>query len=164
MIVKNEKVNDKRTAIINREFNSIDCSKASLKPRKLAPAKAGIDNKKEILLESILLKFKNLAAVIVIPALLTPGINANIWNKPINKTDLIFKSVEIFRSVFLWSTKKSMNAKNNVVDAIIFVFLKRLISSVVYKIYPNIIKGKEPIIIKLNNLLLFLRSNNSFLK
>ena len=37
-----------------------------------------IDNKKEILLESILLKFKNLAAVIVIPALLTPGIRANI--------------------------------------------------------------------------------------
>ena len=32
-----------------------------------------------------------------------------------------------------------------------------------YKIYPNINKGKEPIIIKLNNLLLFLRSNNSFL-
>jgi len=109
------------------------------------------DNKKEILLESILLKFKNLAAVIVIPALLTPGINANIWNKPINKTDLIFKSVEIFRSVFLWSAKKSMNPKNNVVDAIIFVFLKRWINSVVYKIYPNIIKGKEPIIIKFNN-------------
>ena len=78
MIVKNEKVNDKRTAIINREFNSIDCSKASFKPRKLAPANAGIDNKKEILLESILLKFRNLAAVIVIPALLTPGIRANI--------------------------------------------------------------------------------------
>ena len=40
--------------------------------------KAGIDNKNEILLESTLLKFKNLAAVIVIPALLTPGINARI--------------------------------------------------------------------------------------
>ena len=49
MIVKNENVKDKRTAIINREFNSIDCSKASFKPRKLAPANAGIDNKKEIL-------------------------------------------------------------------------------------------------------------------
>ena len=56
----------------------MDCCNASFKPSKLAPAKAGIDNKKEILLESILLKFKNLAAVIVIPALLTPGINANI--------------------------------------------------------------------------------------
>ena len=40
--------------------------------------KAGIDNKKAILLESTLLKFKNLAAVKVIPALLTPGINARI--------------------------------------------------------------------------------------
>ena len=77
-MVKNENVNDKKVAINNKEFISIDCSKASLKPRKLAPAKAGIDSKKEILLESILLKLKNLAAVIVIPALLTPGINANI--------------------------------------------------------------------------------------
>ena len=87
-------------------MNSLDCCTASWRPKKLAPANAGIDNKKEILLESILLKFKNLAAVIVIPALLTPGINANIWNKPINKIDLIFKSVEIFRSIFLWSAKK----------------------------------------------------------
>ena len=30
--------------------------------------------------------------------------------------------------------------------------------------YPKIISGIEPIIIKLNNLLLFLRSNSSFLK
>ena len=164
MIVKNEKVNDKRTAIIKREFNSIDCSKASFKPRKLAPANAGIDNKKEILLESILLKFKNLAAVIVIPALLTPGIRANIWNRPIIKIDLKFRSVTIFFSIFLWSAKKSINPKNKVVEAITFVFLKRWINSVEYKIYPNNIRGKEPIIIKLNNLLLFLRSNNSFLK
>ena len=50
----------------------------SLRPRKLAPAKAGIDNKKEILPASTLLNFKNLAAVKVIPARLTPGINAKI--------------------------------------------------------------------------------------
>ena len=164
MIVKNEKVNDKRTAIINRELNCIDCSKASFKLRKLAPANAGIDNKKEILLESILLKFKNLAAVIVIPALLTPGIRANIWNRPIIKIDLKFRSVAIFLSVFLWSAKKSINPKNKVVDAITFVFLKRWINSVVYKIYPNDIRGKEPIIIKLNNFLLFFRLKRSFLK
>ena len=36
------------------------------------------------------MNFKNLAAVKVIPALLTPGINARIWNKPINIIDLIF--------------------------------------------------------------------------
>ncbi len=45
-------------------------------PSELAPIKAGIDNKKDILVESTLLKFKNRAAVIVIPALLTPGIRA----------------------------------------------------------------------------------------
>ena len=45
---------------------------------KLAPVKAGIESKNEILLESTLLKFKNLAAVNVIPALLTPGIKARI--------------------------------------------------------------------------------------
>ena len=44
----------------------------------LAPINAGMDNKNEILLESNLLNLKILAAVIVIPALLTPGISANI--------------------------------------------------------------------------------------
>ena len=47
-------------------------------PRKLAPDRAGIDNKKAILVESTLLNFKILAAVIVMPALLTPGIKASI--------------------------------------------------------------------------------------
>ena len=108
---------------------------------------------------------KNIKAIVITaPERLIPGIKANIWNKPINKTDLIFKSVEIFRSILLWSAKKSMSPKNSVVDAITFVFLKRWINSVEYKIYPKNIKGKEPIIIKLNNLLLFLRSNSSFLK
>tara|TARA_B110000914_G_C15068210_1_gene267215 strand:+ start:381 stop:512 length:132 start_codon:yes stop_codon:yes gene_type:complete len=37
-------------------------------------AKAGIEIKKEIFAASVLPKFKNLAAVIVIPDLLTPGI------------------------------------------------------------------------------------------
>jgi hypothetical protein len=50
----------------------------SLSPRKLAPLSAGIASKNEILLESTLLNFKILAAVIVIPALLTPGISENI--------------------------------------------------------------------------------------
>jgi hypothetical protein len=71
-----------------------------LSPRKLAPAKAGIDNKNEILLESTLLNFKNLAAVNVTPALLTPGISARIWNKPMNIIDLIFKLLDIFLSSF----------------------------------------------------------------
>ena len=51
----------------------------------LAPNNAGTDSKNEILLASYLSNFKNLPAVIAIPALLTPGINANTWKKPINK-------------------------------------------------------------------------------
>ena len=57
--------------------------KLDFNPNTLAPAKAGIANKKEILLESNLLNLKIRAAVIVIPALLTPGINESIWNRPI---------------------------------------------------------------------------------
>ena len=57
-------------------------------PKKLTAAKVGIDNKKEILTESTLLKFKNLAAVIDIPDLLTPDIKDKTWNNPINKADL----------------------------------------------------------------------------
>ena len=45
--------------------------------------RVGIDNKKEIFAESTLLKFKNLAHVIVIPDLLTPGIKERICAKPI---------------------------------------------------------------------------------
>ena len=40
--------------------------------------KVGIDSKKEIFADSILLKFRILAAVIVIPDLLTPGIRDKI--------------------------------------------------------------------------------------
>ena len=48
----------------------------------------GIDSKKDIFAASNLLKFKNLAAVIEIPDLLTPGISDKIWNKPIKIADL----------------------------------------------------------------------------
>ncbi len=51
---------------------------ASFSSKKLAPVNAGIDNKKEILLASTLLNLRNLAAVIVMPALLTHGIKASI--------------------------------------------------------------------------------------
>ena len=44
----------------------------------LAAAKVGIDKKNDIFAESNLLKPKILPEEIVIPALLTPGINANI--------------------------------------------------------------------------------------
>ena len=56
----------------------------SFRLNTLAPANAGIESKKDILLESTLLNFKILAAVMVIPALLTPGIRDKIWKIPIN--------------------------------------------------------------------------------
>ena len=57
-------------------------------PKKDTAPKIGIDNKKDILAESILLKFRSLAAVIAIPDLLTPGINDKICNIPIKKAAL----------------------------------------------------------------------------
>ena len=48
-----------------------------IKLKTLAPAKAGIDKRKEILAASTLLNFENLHAVITIPDLLTPGIIDN---------------------------------------------------------------------------------------
>ena len=50
--------------------------------------KVGIDSKKEIFAESVLLNFKILAAVITIPDLLTPGTSERIWLIPINNADL----------------------------------------------------------------------------
>ena len=92
---------DKTTAIIINKLISKVSFCISFNPRKLAPVKAGIESKNEILPESTLLNLKNLAAVIVTPARLTPGIKARIWNNPINKIDLIFRFEEIFFSIFL---------------------------------------------------------------
>ena len=47
-------------------------------PNRLAAASVGIDRKNEILAESNLLNPNNLAEVIVIPDLLTPGIKDSI--------------------------------------------------------------------------------------
>ena len=60
-------------------------------PNKLAAVKAGIAKKKEILAASNLLKPRNLPVVIVIPDLLTPGINDIIWNNPKIIADLYDK-------------------------------------------------------------------------
>ena len=53
-------------------------NKIFFNPKIETAAKIGTDNKKEIFAESTLLKFKNLAAVIAIPDLLTPGIRERI--------------------------------------------------------------------------------------
>ena len=54
--------------------------------------KIGIDNKKEIFVASSRLNPRNLAAVIPIPDLLTPGISEKIWKIPIVIADLNLKS------------------------------------------------------------------------
>ena len=68
-------------------------------PYKEIIAKVGTDNKNEILAESYLLKLKNLAPVIVIPDLLTPGTNDKICIRPIKIAILIEK---LFFNVFLF--------------------------------------------------------------
>ena len=60
------------------KLNVIPVSKTSFRPKKLAPAKAGIERQKAIFVESNLSKFKNLDIVITIPDLLTPGTIAKI--------------------------------------------------------------------------------------
>ena len=76
LIVKQENKKENNTENEKKIICSSLKSITSLKLITLAPKRAGIDNKKDILVASYLLKFKNLAAVIVIPALLTPGIKA----------------------------------------------------------------------------------------
>ena len=52
--------------------------KIFFKPKIETAPKIGIEIKNEIFAESTLLKFKNLAAVIAIPDLLTPGVKDKI--------------------------------------------------------------------------------------
>ena len=91
-----DKLNDK---IIEIKFNweKLTSSKKImfLIPKKDTAPRVGIDNKKDILAESYLLKFSSLAAVIVIPDLLTPGTKEIIWKKPIIKADLKLKFLPI---------------------------------------------------------------------
>ena len=69
------------------------------KPKKLTAANVGIESRNEILAESNLLNFNILAAVIVIPDLLTPGIKEKICNIPIIIADLIVKLLSILFSI-----------------------------------------------------------------
>ena len=70
----------------------------------------GMDRKNDIFAESNLSKPKNLPDVIVIPDLLTPGIRAKTWNKPINKTDFIKPLPSIISNV----TAKEENDINKI--------------------------------------------------
>ncbi len=78
-MVMYEKVNDKKIDIKFKREKFKSCAKNRLFiPNKLTAARVGIESKKDIFAESYLLNFKNLAAEIVIPDLLTPGIKDNI--------------------------------------------------------------------------------------
>jgi len=84
-----ENKNDKKIEIIfNIDKFIFSLNIKFLKPKIDTAARVGIESKNDIFNESYLLKFNNLAAVIVIPDLLTPGIKDKTWNKPINKADL----------------------------------------------------------------------------
>ena len=76
---KNESVIAKK---FKKETSKLFSDTNFCKVYRLAADNVGIDNKKEIFAESTLLKLKNLAPVIVIPDLLTPGINDKIWKRP----------------------------------------------------------------------------------
>ena len=89
LIVKKEKIKETR---IDNKFNFVN-SKLSerirfLKPKIETAPKIGIEIRKEIFADSVLLKPSNLAAVIAIPDLLTPGIKDKICINPIKRTDL----------------------------------------------------------------------------
>ena len=89
LIVTNDMINEKK--IENKLIEVISKLLLFIKfliPNKLIAANVGIDSKNETLADSYLLKFKNLAAVIVIPDLLTPGIKESVWNNPIIIADL----------------------------------------------------------------------------
>jgi len=78
-IVKYEKIKENITVIMAKKFNSaLPSLYILLIPKRLAAVKAGIDKKNEILAESNLSNPSNLPEVIVIPALLTPGIKESI--------------------------------------------------------------------------------------
>jgi len=76
-IVKKENIAENITAIIAKKFSSaLPCLYILNAPKKLAASNVGIAKKNEIFAESYLLKPNILPEVIVIPDLLTPGINA----------------------------------------------------------------------------------------
>ena len=67
-----------------------------LNPNKDTAPSVGIDNKKDILAESNLLNSNILAAVIVMPDLLTPGTRESTCKIPMKIADLKEKFLSIF--------------------------------------------------------------------
>ena len=136
----------------------------SFNPNFDTAPKVGRDNRNDIFEESNLLKFKILAAVMVIPDLLTPGIKDKIWKVPINIADLKLKLLSIFLPRSRLSLKYSSIPNIKVVHAITFMFLKFTIKSVSTKKKPTNITGIEEIKIFKKRILFFIKSNISLLK
>ena len=96
----------------------------------LAAAKVGMDKKNEIFAESYLLNPRSLPDVIVIPDLLTPGINDITWNKPIIIAELFVNPFSIFFEIFDLSLKYNNIPNIKLVHPITFRFLNCSISPV----------------------------------
>ena len=92
-----------------------------------------VDIKKDIFAESILLKFNNLAAVIAIPDLLTPGTNDKTCKIPMKIAFCNVKFFSIFLSILNLSLIKSNMPNKKVVQAITSKFL-------IFSITPKFIK------------------------
>ncbi len=89
LIVINENIKDKKIeSILNWDKIIFSSNIKFWIPYIETAPSVGIDNKKDIFAASYLLNFRNLAAVIVIPDLLTPGINDKTWKTPIIIADL----------------------------------------------------------------------------
>ena len=114
-------------------------------PKTETAPKIGIDIKKDILAESTLLNPKNLEAVIAIPDLLTPGINAKICKDPIKIADLKLKFFLIVFSILNLSLINNKIPKIKVVQAITWMFLIFSIIFVSIKIKPTNITGTDDI-------------------
>ena len=127
-IVMYEKIKDKITL---EKFNFIK-SKLSVKYNLYAPKtdtanKVGMDNKNEILAAFTLSNLRNLAAVIAMPDLLTPGTKEKICKKPMIKADLRSRLISRLFSFSILSEKYNNIPNNTVVQPISFSDLKSLI-------------------------------------
>ena len=123
MVIK-EKIKDNMIAIkFNFEKFILSENKIFFSPNIETAAKMGIDNKKDILAASTLSNLSNLAAVIAIPDLLTPGINEKICKIPIKIADLKVKLSLIFFSNVNLSLINNKIPNIIVVQAMVSIFL-----------------------------------------
>ena len=156
LIVTKENIKDKIIAIkfSNEKFIFSVWIKL-FRPNIVTAPKVGIESKKDILAESNLLKFNILDAVIVIPDLLTPGINDKTCKIPMKITDLNEKSLS--NCLFTLNLSLMYNKIPNimVVQPIIFMLLSWSIKPYLMRKYPKNIIGNEEIIIFKNKSLFF---------